>query len=127
MKHLLILLTVAISLSYTTKNTNKETADGYYYYAYASLDKDYKHVYITPVLFIPKSKCDMEDPRSEYGISNQFNDYIKAEYNGIIYKVEGKVYNSWTFSEADAVKSRRETMKLYKSNTKIDDFKYLCD
>lgn len=127
MKNLVILLTVTIFLSFTTDKKSTETVDGYYYYAYASLDKEYKNVYITPVLFIPKSKCDLDDPRSEYGVSNQFNDYMQAEYNGIIYTVEGRVYSSSTFSEADAVKSRRETMKLYKSNTKINDFKYLCD
>lgn len=121
---LLLTLVIAITLSsFLTKENKTNVQEGYYYFAYASLDKYNEHVYTTPVLFISKKDCNLDDPRSKYGVSNQFGEYMKAEYKGIIYKIDANVYNS----KLNAVKSRREIMSYAQKITKITDFEYLCD
>ena len=121
-------LCFVLMTSFTVTDKLETGVEGYYYFAYASMNKGYDHVYITPLMYMSKKDCELSRSNGEnYAISNQFNDYMKAEYKGIIYKCEGSAFNDYTFSKADAEKSRRHIMSLYNSNTKINDFEYLCD
>lgn len=128
MKQILLILTT-LSLSFISNDANKsnQSEEGYYYYSYASLDKYTEHIYITPVQFVKHSKCDLSDPRSHYSVSNQFNEYMKSEYNGIIYTNKAEVFGTRYSSRSKAEESRRKTMSYSQKVTKIHDFKYYCD
>ncbi len=131
MKLILAVISFTFITGFTSYNTKEiEQVEGYYYFAYASLDKYSEHIYITPLLYISKKDCAISSSQGSgknYGVTNQYNDYMKAEYIGIIYKCEGNAYNDYTFSKADAMKSRKKIMEYAKKVTKITDFEYLCD
>ena len=102
---------------------------GYYYFAYASLDKYSEHIYITPVRYVSNEECGLLDGQrlTDPAVSNQFHDYMEAEYRGIIYKNEARVFNTASFSKAKAEEHRKEIMKYAEKITKIWDFEYLCE
>ena len=124
-------LMIAISLIiYTGFKTNKEKKYKYYYYAYATTiehDKSINkfvstgNVYITSLLFIETSFI------TEARISNQFRDYMKANYNANIGKVESKLFQSDVFNKAKATEYLRKTKKRFNKIYRINDFEYLKD
>lgn len=125
-KIILTIVSFALLTAFTNKPTIEKQVDGYYYFAYSSLDQYSNHIYITPLLYI--ENCSLSDA----GISNQFHDYMKAEYKGIIYKCEGKRYSvdfntTKSKAKAELQKTRRKIMSYAKKITKITDFEYLCD
>lgn len=130
-KLILAVITFTILSGFTNDNKKEiEQIEGYYYFAYASLDKYSEHIYITSILYISKEDCKIASNQGSgenYAITNQYNDYMKAEYKGIIFKCKGNAYNDNTFSKAEAMKSRRRIMEYAKKVTKITDFEYLCD
>lgn len=127
MRTINLLTVIGLLLLSSVFNEVNAQEKGYYYFAYASLDKYSEHIYITPILFIPDRNCNLEDPRSNAGIANQFREYMESEYRGILYKNEAEIFNNIIFSKAKAQESRRLIMKYAKKITKINDFEYLCD
>lgn len=103
--------------------------EGNYYYAWATLREDPKLLYITPVLFISKSDCPKFGITHNIDIRNQFEDYMNAEYNGVIelrnavapFDVVGK-----PMSKAEVVARRRAQMNQYERLIKIEDFEFFC-
>jgi hypothetical protein len=104
--------------AFTGKTESNLNQEGSYYFAYVYLG-DESHLYISSVLQHTDSNCNID----QYVLSNQFKDYMEAEYNGKVSNFLSHIKKT----KADAVKWRRLEMKKAKKITKITDFEYLCD
>jgi hypothetical protein len=117
--------TMAFTIQDSANNVRTET---FYYYAYATTGVNYEiynKVWITPILKITINS-DTHYPMTDTGIALQMKDYMEANYNiNDVLGTEGVVYNADSFDEAKVTEYYRSTLKRYKTNVKIYDFKYL--
>jgi hypothetical protein len=125
MKNSIKLLSIGVMLFLTSFSVKAQDSKSYYYYAYAVGYDNTDKVYVTTLKTITIDE-DTYFPISEAGLSNQFRDYMEAEYetNGIK-DISGKKYFFGYFDEAKATEYYRGTLKRYDEIVKIYDFKYL--
>lgn len=127
-KTVAILVIAMVTMAFTNKTveTNKPVeTKTYYYYAYADkgeYDNKYDRVWITSLKKITINTSDYQ-PLDHNAISLQFGDYMEANFKGTFF-TNADVYVTSSFSEADATKGYRATLKRYDNITKIYDFSY---
>jgi len=110
------------------KESNKDYDYEAYYFAYA-IDYNTNKLYVSTVLFKEYNRgCTFTDA----AVSNQFRDYLEAEYSGNFIECHGSKFSTSTYGSKERTKAKatehlRKTMKLYDKIIRVRDFEFLCN
>jgi len=125
---LLTLLSLISTINEVNETYTKSSEYKSYYYAYA-VDYNTNKLYVTQILY---KEYNIGCTFTDSAISNQFRDYLKAEYSGNFIECKGSAFSIYSDNNKEHTKAKatgylRNTMKLYDKIIRVRDFDFLCE